>query len=61
MCIRAIEKKRNFFQRRAPCFNVEEVDDQTFDDQNDDVDKIELPAQRLNTNRVDVLVEDTSE
>lgn len=61
MSVVTIKLLRNFLQRWATRLYVVEVNDQTLDDEDDNVDEVELPGQVLDADGIDVLVEDAAE
>jgi len=52
----SIEKYRHLLQRRTLGLRKHEINDETFKDQDDDIDEVELPLQLFQTNRVHVSV-----
>lgn len=54
----AVENPSNLFQSRAFSFNKDKPYAEAFDDQNDNVDEVELPLGALESDGVDILVDD---
>lgn len=53
-----IEQPRHLLKRRTLSLDVVEVDDHTLNDEDDNVYEVVLPCEMLETDWVDVLVED---
>lgn len=51
-CVTTIEDDRNLLKRRPTSLGKQEEDAQAFDDENDNVHKVELPLQCLKTDGV---------
>ena len=56
--ILAIKVFGNFFQRRIPGLNEEEVDDNQFESEPDTIENIVLPTDVVESDRVDILIEE---
>lgn len=53
-----IQQHRHLLERPTLRLDEKEPDAQHFDDENDNVNKVELPVDTLQADRVDVLIED---
>src|ERR1700733_7528358 len=60
-CVFPIKQACDLLQRRALCLDEEEINSQTLDHQDHNVHKVELPAQILDADRIDVLIEDATQ
>jgi hypothetical protein len=56
-----IEQACDLFQRRALCLDEKEINSQTLDHQDHNVHKVEFPAQMLDADWIDVLIEDATQ